>query len=114
MLYYLKRRNRAAIWRVQPEGGAESMVVESVVTDFGWWQPVSDGIYLVQRVAQANSVEEQVQFLDFATGRAGLIAALAKPASGYGGFCVSPDRRHLLVAQVDQDARDIMLVENFR
>jgi WD40-like Beta Propeller Repeat len=35
VLYYLKQRNRAAIWRVQPEGGAESIAVESVVTNFG-------------------------------------------------------------------------------
>jgi Tol biopolymer transport system component/predicted Ser/Thr protein kinase len=114
VLYYLKRRNEAAIWRVPPEGGVESIAVESVVTDFGWWQPVSDGIYLVQRVAEANPVRHQVQFLDFATGKASLIAVLAKPVSGYGGFSVSPDRRHLFVAQIDQNDLDIMLVEDFR
>ncbi len=114
VLYYLKRRNAAAIWQVPPEGGAESIAAESVVTDFGRWQPVSDGIYLVERAATSNPVNEQIQFFDFATGKATLIAALTKPASGYGGFCVSPDRRHLLVAQVDQNDSDIMLVENFR
>ncbi len=112
-LYYLKQRNVSAIWRAQPEGGAESVAAESVVTDFGRWQPVSDGIYLVQRVAASKPVGEQIQFFDFATGKANLIAALTKLASGYGGFCVSPDRRHLLVAQVDQNDSDVMLVENF-
>jgi hypothetical protein len=68
----------------------------------------------VQRVAKSNPVMDQVQFLDFTTGKASLIASLSKPASDFGGLSVSPDRRHLLVAQVDQDDRDIMLVENFR
>jgi hypothetical protein len=87
---------------------------ESAVTDFGLWQPVSDGIYFVRRVPKANSFEYQVQFFDFASGRTSLIAALPKPASGYGGLSVSPDRRHLLVGQIDQNDSDIMLVENLR
>ncbi|MGA8030605.1 MAG: hypothetical protein WB992_25965 [Bryobacteraceae bacterium] len=84
------------------------------MTDFGRWQPVSDGIYLVPRFAASNPVQEQVQFFDLATGKASLVAVLSKPTSGYGGFCVSPDRRHLLIAQIDQNDSDIMLVDNFR
>ncbi len=114
MLYYLKNRNNAAVWRVQPDGGAESIVAESAVTTFGLSQPVSDGIYFVRRVAKANSSEDQVQFFDFATGKTSLIASLPKPATGFGRFGVSPDRRHFLVAQVDRNESDIMLVENFR
>ena len=68
----------------------------------------------MQPVPKSNPEADQIQFFDFATGKTSLIAFLAKPASGFGGFCVSPDRRHVLVGQVDQQDSDIMLVENFR
>jgi hypothetical protein len=34
--------------------------------------------------------------------------------STYGEFSVSPDRREIIFAHVDQDESDIMLVKNFR
>jgi hypothetical protein len=115
MLYYLKQRTDSAIWKVPPEGGAESAVLESAsVLGFGRWQPFNDGIYFVQRLGKMSSSEDEVQFFSFATGKMNLIARLSKPMSGYGGLSVSADRRQAIFAQVDQSDHDIMLVEHFR
>jgi Tol biopolymer transport system component/serine/threonine protein kinase len=115
-LYYLKRRNDSEIWKVSPDGGAESPVSTdpAAQTDFAWWQPFNDGIYFVSRVPKSSPVTDQIQFLSFTTKGIGMIAPTSKPVSGYGGFSVSPDRQHIIFAQIDQDESDIMLVENFR
>ena len=115
-LYYLKRRNDSEIWKVSPDGGAESPVSTdpAAQTDFAWWQPFNDGIYFVSRVPKSSPVTDQIQFLSFTTKGIGMIAPTSKPVSGYGGFSVSPERQHIIFAQIDQDESDIMLVENFR
>ncbi len=115
-LYYLKHRNQSEIWKISPEGGAESAVVTdpAAATDFAWWQPFNDGIYLVSRVPKSNPVTEQILFFNFASGKIDVIAPTSKPVSGYGGFAVSPDRQHIVFAQIDQDESDIMLADNFR
>jgi eukaryotic-like serine/threonine-protein kinase len=115
-LYYLKRRNESEIWKVSPDGGAESPVStdSAVQTDFAWWQPFNDGVYFVSRVPKSSPVQEQMQFFSFATKSINMIAATSKPVSEYGGFSVSPDRQHIVFAQIDENENDIMLVENFR
>jgi Tol biopolymer transport system component len=115
-LYYLKRRNASEIWSVSPDGGTESPVLTDPagLTDFAWWQPFNDGIYFVSRVPKASPEEDRIQFFSLANKKIEMIAPTSKRVSGYGGFSVSPDRRHIVFAQVDQDESDIMLVENFR
>ena len=116
MLYYTKKRNISSIWKTSPEGGAESPVVTdpAALTDFGWWQPFNDGIYLVARVPNSSPPEQRIVFVNFASGKIDMIAPTSKPVSNFGGFSVSPDREHIIYAQVDQNENDIMLVENFR
>jgi Tol biopolymer transport system component len=115
-LYYLKQRNLSEIWSIPPGGGAETPVLTdpAALTDFGWWQPFDDGIYFVSRVPKSSPEEDRIQFFSFATKKIELIAPTSKQVSGFGGFSVSPDRRHIIYAQVDQNENDIMLVENFR
>jgi Tol biopolymer transport system component/predicted Ser/Thr protein kinase len=115
-LYYLKRRNQSEVWRVSPDGGSESPVLAdpAALTDFGWWQPFNDGIYFVSRAPKSDTLGQRIQFFNFVTKNIDLIAPTSKPVSPYGGFSVSPDRRQIVFAQVDQDESDIMLVENFR
>jgi len=91
----------------------ESLVIESV-TGLSRWQPFNDGIYFIQRDPKLIPPRERIQFFDFGTGKTSLLAELGKRGSLYGGFSVSPDHRHLIVAQIDQDDSDILLVENFR
>jgi Tol biopolymer transport system component len=114
-LYYLKHRNQSEIWKISPEGGAESAVVTdpAAATSFAWWQPFNDGIYLVSRVLNSSPMEERILFFNFATGKTDVVAPTSKPVSGYGGFTVSPDRQHIVFAQIDQDESDIMLADNF-
>ena len=115
-LYYLKKRNASEIWKILPEGGEESPVLTdpAAQTDFAWWQPFDGGIYFVSRAPKSSPEEDRVQFFNFATKNIDLIAPTSKRVSAFGGFSVSPDRRHIIFAQVDQDESDIMLVENFR
>ena len=115
-LYYTKKRNVSEIWKVSPDGGAETPVLTdpAAATDFGWWQPFNDGIYFVSRVPKSRPEEDRIQFFSFETNNIDLITSTGKPVSGYGGFSVSPDRQHIIYAQIDQNENDIMLVENFR
>jgi eukaryotic-like serine/threonine-protein kinase len=115
-LYYLKRRNESEIRKVPPDGGAESPILtdSAAQTDFAWWQPFNDGVYFVSRVPKSSPVQEQIQFFSFATKSISMIAPTSKPVSGYEGFSVSPDRQHIVFAQIDQNENDIMLAENFR
>jgi hypothetical protein len=65
-------------------------------------------------VPQSNPEEDRIQFFRFATRTLTVIAPTSKPVSGYGGFSVSPDRQHIVFAQIDQDESDIMIADNFR
>ncbi len=54
-LYYRKQPDRT-IWKIAPEGGAESPVLESAaVTGGSLWQAFSDGIYFIERVGTRRS-----------------------------------------------------------
>ena len=56
-----------------------------------------------------------IEFFHFATGKVTHIATLDKPISRSDpGISLSPDRRWLLFAQMDQSGSDIMIVDNFR
>ena len=116
ILYYLKRGGAdSSVWKIPIEGGKESPVLESAnPARFNYWQPFDDGIYFVQRMGNSDDAE-RIQFFDFATRKIASIGRLEKPTIRRGGgFSVSPDRLHVLVALVDQDDSDIILVENFR
>jgi glucose dehydrogenase len=69
---------------------------------------------MVSRVPKSSPVQERILFFNLVSGKTDLVAPTSKPVSNYGGFSVSPDRQHIVFAQIDQDESDIMLVENFR
>jgi hypothetical protein len=79
-----------------------------------YWQPFDDGIYFVQRMGNSRASERLIQFFDFTTGKIATVGRLGKPPFDAGGLSVSPDRRHVIFAQVDRYDSDILLVENFR
>ena len=101
-MYYYKS---GGVWQVPVDGGEETRVLESL---FRWYSfAVADrGIYFIRRN------EAVVGFFDFRTGAIHDVAALDK--SRFGDLAVSPDGRTILYTQVDQEACDLMLVENFR
>jgi eukaryotic-like serine/threonine-protein kinase len=114
-LYYFRGTGRGTVWKIPPDGGAESPVegLPPLYSSNGW-QPFDDGIYFIGRLGSSIvSAEFRVQFFDFASRKITVLGRTERPYFP-DGFSVSPDRHHLLFTQVDRDDRDIMLVENFR
>jgi hypothetical protein len=65
------------------------------------------------RLDTGNKTE--LDFLDLRTSRIRRIYTFDKPPEAWaGGLSVSPDGKWLVYSQVDEAARDLMLVENFR
>ena len=87
-------------------GGEETEVLDSV--HFRSFVVVEEGIYFRKNVMQ----EGPILFFSFATREVSEIGAFGKPIPS--GFTVSPDGRHILYGQLDQESNDLMLVENFR
>jgi Tol biopolymer transport system component len=102
LVYYYKS---GGVWQVPVDGGEETRVLESL---FRWYSfaVAGRGIYFIGRD------EAVVGFFDFSTRAIHDVAALDK--SRFGDLAVSPDGRTILYTQVDQEACDLMLVENFR
>ncbi len=111
-IYYIKNMI-AAIWRMPEEGGKEEVVLDTSELHYSRYSAVVDqGIYSLD-LSAGNP--RTINFMNLATRRADRVAALnGQPLVWEPGITVSADGRWMLYAQVDQDARDIMLVENFR
>jgi Tol biopolymer transport system component len=110
-VYYTK--HKPGIWRVAVEGGEETPVLDQPKLGYwGYWAVVDGGIYFVNVEVKLRPT---IEFFSFATRRVRQIAAMEKEAViASSGFAISPDRRWILYAQVDQSGSDITLVENFR
>ena len=101
------------LWHMRPDGGGESMVdaMPALRSDgFEWW-PSESGIYFYLD----TGIKTELDFLDLRTSRIHRIYTFDKPPDAWGGgLSVSPDGKWLLYSQIDEAARDLMLVENFR
>ncbi len=113
VFYYSKGRAVPGIWQIPVGGGEETLLLDHHNAGY-WrlWAVTEKGIYF----ATANTPSQPIiEFFNFATGKVMLLTTLDKPISRSDpGLTVSPDRRWLLFAQMDQSVSDIMLVENFR
>ena len=105
-LYYVKRPQPSALWRIPIAGGEETQVDPNVVEQ--GWDISPDGIYILRRGGI-------VDFLSFATGK------LSQAAEGLGDqhndvheISVSPDGRWLLYTRHDRLESTIQVVEGFR
>jgi Tol biopolymer transport system component len=101
------------LWRMRPDGGGESMVdaMPALRSDGYEWWPSESGIYFYLD----TGIETELDFLDLRTSDIRRIYTFDKPPDAWGsGLSVSPDGKWLLYSQVDEVARDLMLVENFR
>jgi Tol biopolymer transport system component/tRNA A-37 threonylcarbamoyl transferase component Bud32 len=110
ILYYTKSLEDYSLWKVPVGGGEETPILPHLAVGcWGYWSVTAEGIYFYDRVTKA------IEFSSFATHRITQIAKPEKPPTGdFKGLAVSPDGRWILFAQVDQETRKIMLVENFR
>ncbi len=110
-VYYANSRYSPGLWRVPAQGGEEIQVLPALGGPEGsCFAVVERGIYFIPPPNPDHTYS--IQFLEFASGKITSIATIDKPVSF--GLTVSPDGRSLLYAQVDQQGRDLMLVENFR
>jgi Tol biopolymer transport system component len=101
----------STLLRMPAEGGeAQTILDTDSLPDGMSYAVVEDGIYFIPMPDPKSG--GSIQFLNTATGRIQRIASIEKP--GGIGLTVSPDRRWILYAQVDQAGSDLMLVENFR
>jgi hypothetical protein len=105
------------IWRMPRNGGPEELVfsvnerTSSDSTLATWfWRVVQEGIYFVDNSAQPRPL---LKFYSFSTRKVRTIRQLEKMAWGAPGIGVSPDRKNVLITQIDDAGSDLMLVENF-
>jgi len=108
-VYYANSRANPGLWRVPAQRGEEIQVLPAL-DDPGSFAVAERGIYFMPpRNADRT---HPIQFLEFATGKTFPVVTIDKPMGPR--LAVSPDGRSLLYHQVDQQSRDLMLVENFR
>jgi Tol biopolymer transport system component/DNA-binding winged helix-turn-helix (wHTH) protein len=107
-IYYTKSDGASSLWKVPRDGGEETQVLESV--DKRAFAIANEGIYFIPKPDSFGRYK--IQFFSFATKRIRSIFTIEGEIFIY--LSVSPDGRWILYSQIDQDASDLMLVENFR
>ena len=108
-IYYANSRVNPGLWRFPAQGGEEIEILPALHYPKSF-AVAERGIYFVP--PRKAGEKHSIQFLEFATGKTFLVATIDKPMGDR--LDVSPDGRSLLYEQVDQQGRDLMLVENFR
>jgi len=106
-VYYSKGRFETSLWKVPAGGGEEQEVLQSI-----WWlnfAVVREGIFF--RPGHADGIWS-LRFFSFRTEATTLVAPIEGTADV--GLSVSPDGRHILYSQSDQQNSELMLVEKFR
>ena len=107
-LYYTKQitPSQNSLWRMPLAGGDEEKLLDGI---FRLSFVVTErGIYY----AVAHEPVGTIEFLDPATGRHTVLYHTDKRLDL--GLSVSPDGRYLLYPQIDFDAANLMMIENFR
>jgi hypothetical protein len=64
--------------------------------------------------SQVRTSVATVRFLSFATQEVADVVSLERePDWSFRGLAMSPDGRYLLSVQIDREANDLMMIENF-
>jgi len=114
-IYFITDKDTAngySLRRVPTQGGEAQQVLmlHGSIVDLAGYAVVGKGVYFIARRDPKSGYS--IQFLNTTTGKIQRIASLERPPGA--GLTVSPDRRWILYAQLDQAGSDLMLVENFR
>ena len=107
-LYYTKGLGDYRVWTVPIDGGEETQVLDAV-TSWTNFDVTPQGLYYTpSRSADGTSA---IMFHDFTSQTETEVFRPQKPISA--GFAVSPDGKHVIFAQIDEEGSDLMLVEDF-
>jgi Tol biopolymer transport system component/serine/threonine protein kinase len=110
-VYYAKARNVPGLWRVPVEGGQEIEILPDLQAGYwGYFALTPHGVFYVDQPTPASPAV--LRLFDTQTGRKTTLFELPKPLQiGTSAFAVSPDGKHVLIAQQDHSSSDIMLAE---
>ena len=118
VVYYSKPNGELGLWQVRPDGSDERPVTGlSQAGHWRYWTVGRDGVYFVPGVfrGETTTSPQPIRFLNFRTSKTHTVATIHKKLiGGPAGLAVSPDGKWLLYARVDQNDRDIMLVDGFQ
>jgi serine/threonine protein kinase len=109
-IYYANRRANPGLWRAPTQGGEEIEILPALGYPKSF-ALTERGIYFIPPWWKAGE-KPSIQFFEFATEKTFTVAVIDNLDADR--LTVSPDGRSLLYEQVDQEGRDLMLVENFR
>ena len=110
---YFTKGAWGAIWTVPVDGGPERPLpgLERFNRIFRSWGVIDRGIYFMSR---QDAPRQTIRFFSFATRQIASLVTLDKePIWDYPDVAVSRDGRRVLVACLDQEVNDLMLIENF-
>jgi hypothetical protein len=99
---------------VPADGGPEKPVPQLARFDAirRSWGVAQEGIYFISKQQGPHQI---VRFLSFATQRVSPLLTLERePIWNYPDVALSWDARTLLIARLDQETNDLMMIENFQ
>jgi Tol biopolymer transport system component len=108
-LYYAKNGSPTTIWRHVFDGGEDVQVADGLSYPNNF-VVARDGIYFL--AVGDSPMRTSIDFFEFRSGRRTTLTKVGKP--WWYGITLTPDERWLLVATVDRDGSDLMLVDPFR
>ena len=108
-LYYAKSNGEPGIWRVRPNGGEETQVIDHGT--IGFFGVTAGGIVLMNPLAEPTAT---IEFFDTASDRLSLLHRLSaglRFPSGATSLAVSRDGRWIVYSQLDNWGTDIHMLE---
>jgi eukaryotic-like serine/threonine-protein kinase len=107
--YFTKNTYDSTLWRISVTGGQETLAFNSDRKIYRrGWALANQDIYFA-------SSESVIEFFNLATGKITPVATTEKRLARWiPSLTVSPDGKHMLYTQIDQQGGDLMLMENFR
>jgi len=110
---YFTKLMRPGLWKMRVGGGAETLVIPSMPSDFpGYWALAADGIYYLDG---SRPDTPEVDFYRFATRDSRRVVSLnGQPVVWSGGLTVSPDRKSLVFSLRQYSSFELILADNVR
>lgn len=110
-LYYVKDGAFSGLWKRPVSGGEETQIAPALYRYS--YAVTTQGVYYMSSASSGRDSgrDGTIEYYDLAKRTTTRVARMGLPELG---LEVSPDGRHLLFAQLDLSAADLVLVDNFR